>query len=90
MKNRPSIDRQPDSEDRWLHPCDLCGSQENLQRQQVKAMLGKLHAANDKVKGNMLTALRNVRVSHLLDRDLLARSGSSAVAEPGEDPLSAL
>lgn len=57
-------------------PCNLCGSQENMQRQQVKAMIGDLHARNGNVKGNMLAALGNVRVSHLLDRALLAQSGA--------------
>ena len=51
-------------------PCDLCGSQENLQRQQIKRLLNDLNAANPKVKGNMFAALRNVRPSHLLDSDL--------------------
>jgi len=51
-------------------PCDLCGSQENLQRQKVKAMLNELNQANPKVKGNMFAALRNVRPSHLLDESL--------------------
>src|SRR5690606_2505733 len=48
-------------------PCDLCGSQENLQRKQVKRLIAELHAANRNVKGNMLNALRNVRPTHLLD-----------------------
>ena len=51
-------------------PCDLCGSQENLQRKQVKRLIAELHAANRNVKGNMLNALRNVRPTHLLDPKL--------------------
>ena len=52
-------------------PCDLCGSQENLQRKQIKKLLGELNDKNPKVKGNMLAALRNVRPSHLMDPSLL-------------------
>ena len=67
-------------------PCNLCGSQENMQRQNVKAMIGKLHAENGHVKGNMMTALGNVRVSHLLDKDLLELKGKAVVSRE-EDPL---
>jgi tRNA 2-thiocytidine biosynthesis protein TtcA len=56
-------------------PCDLCGSQENLKRKQVKRMLAALEAQNDKIKGNLFAALGNVRPSHLLDRDLWALAG---------------
>jgi len=51
-------------------PCDLCGSQENLQRQQIKRMLGEWNDRNPKVKGNLFAALGNVRASHLLDPEL--------------------
>lgn len=48
-------------------PCSLCGSQENLQRQQVKNML---HAWEKQYPGrtvSMFTALQNVAPSHLMD-----------------------
>ena len=61
-------------------PCDLCGSQENLQRQQIKQLLNDLHAANPKVKGNMMAALRNVRPSHLLDLGLHTALGLDIVS----------
>lgn len=64
-------------------PCDLCGSQENLQRQQVKQLISDLNAANPKVRGNMFAALRNVKPSHLLDPDLREAMGLDAVT--GED-----
>jgi tRNA 2-thiocytidine biosynthesis protein TtcA len=50
--------------------CDLCGTQDNLQRSQVKQLIQGLHAANGNVKGNLLASLANVRPTHLLDRDL--------------------
>ena len=51
-------------------PCDLCGSQPNLRRRRVKALLAELSAEHPAVKGNLLHALAHVVPSHLLDRDL--------------------
>lgn len=51
-------------------PCNLCGSQDNLQRQAMKAMLqdwGKKHTGRIE---NMFAALSHVVPSHLLDSDL--------------------
>jgi len=56
-------------------PCDLCGSQENLQRKQVKRLLRGLNEQNNHVKGNLFAALSNVVPSHLLDRELLTTIG---------------
>ena len=64
-------------------PCDLCGSQSDLKRQQIKGLLGALDAENDHVKGNLLAALGNVVPGHLLDRRLLARL---AAAEDDDAP----
>lgn len=51
-------------------PCDLCGSQEHLKRQKVKALINSLHQENPHVRGNMFNALRNVRTGQLLDLNL--------------------
>jgi tRNA 2-thiocytidine biosynthesis protein TtcA len=56
-------------------PCDLCGSQENLQRKKVKQLLANLEAENPKIKGNLFASLGNVRPSHLLDPDLWRLAG---------------
>lgn len=56
-------------------PCDLCGSQENLQRKIVGRMLDELEAQRPGTKTIMLTALSNVRPSQLLDRDLWQKLG---------------
>lgn len=46
--------------------CPACGLPEQ-KRQVVKQLLGQLEAAEPGIKQNMLAALRNVKVSHLLD-----------------------
>ncbi len=62
-------------------PCDLCGSQPNLRRRRVKALLAELSREHPTVKGNLLAALGHVVPSHLLDRDL-----ARTVAATGKDP----
>ncbi|MEP3278153.1 MAG: tRNA 2-thiocytidine(32) synthetase TtcA [Stappiaceae bacterium] len=51
-------------------PCDLCGSQDGLQRQRVKAMLGAWEQEQPGRTQVMFRALSNTRPSHLLDRNL--------------------
>lgn len=51
-------------------PCDLCGSQEGLQRVQVKRLLDEWETRSPGRRQVMFRALANVRPSHLLDRDL--------------------
>jgi len=51
-------------------PCDLCGSQEGLQRNAMKAMLEDIERRMPGRKDTMIRALTNVRPSHLLDRTL--------------------
>ena len=53
-------------------PCNLCGSQENLQRQSIKAMLKGWDAAAPGRVESIARSLRNVSVSHLGDPDLYA------------------
>jgi tRNA 2-thiocytidine biosynthesis protein TtcA len=51
-------------------PCDLCGSQEQLQRKQVKAMLREWEKKHPGRVDTIFGALTNVAPSHLLDRTL--------------------
>jgi tRNA 2-thiocytidine biosynthesis protein TtcA len=51
-------------------PCDLCGSQEQLQRKQVKAMLREWEKQHPGRIDSLFGALGNVAPSHLLDRQL--------------------
>lgn len=68
-------------------PCDLCGSQEGLQRVQVKRLLDEWEARSPGRRQVMFRALMNVRPSHLLDpalfdfADLLPKAGPDA-ADP--------
>lgn len=51
-------------------PCDLCGSQEGLERNAMKAMLNDIEKRMPGRKDIMIRALGNVRPSHLLDPKL--------------------
>lgn len=51
-------------------PCDLCGSQPNLQRQAVKQLLQQWEKAYPGRVENIFRALQNVAPSHLADQQL--------------------
>ncbi|MCC7382780.1 MAG: tRNA 2-thiocytidine(32) synthetase TtcA [Deltaproteobacteria bacterium] len=53
-------------------PCNLCGSQSGLKREVMGQLLTELEKTHPHLRQVMLNALRNVRPTHLLDRDLLA------------------
>ena len=65
-------------------PCDLCGSQPNLQRQQVKQLIARLNAENPAVKANLLASLGNVRPTHLMDTDLWRIAGIEEASGPDD------
>ena len=51
-------------------PCDLCGSQDGLQRQQVKKIIDGWEANSPGRRQIMSNALANTRPSHLLDTEI--------------------
>ncbi|MCB5200865.1 tRNA 2-thiocytidine(32) synthetase TtcA [Neorhizobium sp. T786] len=59
-------------------PCDLCGSQDGLQRNAMKAMLADIEARMPGRKDTMLRALAHANPSHLLDTKLFDFSGLAA------------
>ncbi|MGD9291691.1 MAG: tRNA 2-thiocytidine(32) synthetase TtcA, partial [Gammaproteobacteria bacterium] len=51
-------------------PCNLCGSQENLQRREVKKMLRRWEMENPNRVESILASLKRVVPSHLMDGNL--------------------
>lgn len=51
-------------------PCNLCGSQPNLQRQAMREMLNQWEKTNPLWIKSMFTAMANIAPSHMLDRNL--------------------
>ncbi|MFC5398948.1 tRNA 2-thiocytidine(32) synthetase TtcA [Undibacterium jejuense] len=51
-------------------PCDLCGSQENLQRKQIKGLMREWDKKFPGRVDNIFSALSTVAPSHLMDKDL--------------------
>jgi tRNA 2-thiocytidine biosynthesis protein TtcA len=68
-------------------PCDLCGSQENLQRKQIKAMLRDWEKKHPGRVENIFSSLSTVVPSHLMDRDMFGFTDLKAdgVANPAGD-----
>jgi tRNA 2-thiocytidine biosynthesis protein TtcA len=66
-------------------PCDLCGSQDNLQRQQIKGMLHEWERKHPGRIESMFNSLANVRGSHLLDRGLFDFASLRAQGTPFAD-----
>ena len=68
-------------------PCTLCGSQENLQRVQVKKMLREWERQYPGRSDNMLRAMAHLVPSHLMDRNLypFATLQPTGVADPAGD-----
>jgi tRNA 2-thiocytidine biosynthesis protein TtcA len=68
-------------------PCTLCGSQDNLQRVQVKAMIREWEKQYPGRIENVFTAMANITPSHMMDRALYPFTSlqASGRPEPGGD-----
>ncbi|MFC1606165.1 tRNA 2-thiocytidine(32) synthetase TtcA [Pseudomonadota bacterium] len=64
------IARYADMRQFRLIPCNLCGSQDNLQRQAIKAMLAQWQRQHPGRIENIFRAIANVSPSQLADREL--------------------
>ncbi|HEX4824984.1 MAG TPA: tRNA 2-thiocytidine(32) synthetase TtcA [Candidatus Polarisedimenticolaceae bacterium] len=86
---RPLIECAEDDIAAWagaagypIVPCNLCGSQANLKRDAVAALLADLERRIPNVRSVMLAALGNVRPSHLLDREVAEAWAAKAADYP--------
>ncbi|GJL54921.1 MAG: tRNA 2-thiocytidine biosynthesis protein TtcA [Nitrospirales bacterium] len=67
-----------------LIPCDLCGSQENLKRKEVKRLLNEWEERFPGCKDRIFGSLSNVLPEHLLDHKLFDFSALRKKEEQGE------
>jgi tRNA 2-thiocytidine biosynthesis protein TtcA len=67
-------------------PCNLCGSQDGLWRDQVATLLADLERRIPNVRASILTAMQNVRPTHLPDPDLWARLGLTPTGVDADAP----
>ena len=63
-------------------PCNLCGSQENLQRKKIKKMLRDWELEQPGRVGNIFKSMGRITKSHLLDRDLFDFQNLSTADAP--------
>jgi tRNA 2-thiocytidine biosynthesis protein TtcA len=78
------ISRYAETREFPIIPCDLCGSQPNLQRQAIKEMLVLWKKKHPGRIENIFRAIGNVTPSHLADRELFdfINLGNPGEAEP--------
>ncbi|MDB5727053.1 MAG: ttcA [Noviherbaspirillum sp.] len=75
------LERYADVKGFPIIPCDLCGSQENLQRKQLKAMLREWEKKFPGRVESTFSALSTVVPSHLMDRNLFGFTDLKATGE---------
>ncbi|GAA4415814.1 tRNA 2-thiocytidine(32) synthetase TtcA [Quisquiliibacterium transsilvanicum] len=74
---------------RWrefpIIPCNLCGSQENLKRREIKQLMREWEKRFPGRVENIVASLTRVVPSHLMDRELFDFAGLRATGEPRAD-----
>lgn len=70
-------------------PCNLCGSQENLQRKQIKLMLNEWDKQHPGRIESMFNAIKNVVPSHLADTELFDFKSLSQDIDEGDTAFDA-
>jgi tRNA 2-thiocytidine biosynthesis protein TtcA len=70
-----------------LIPCTLCGSQENMQRKEIKKMLREWEQQYPGRTESIFSSLRNVVASHLVDPDLADPRAADFSAPADGDPF---
>ncbi len=83
----PDLVRWAEHREFPIIPCNLCGSQENLQRVQVKAMINEWEKRYPGRIDNIFTAMGNIVPSHMMDKKLFPFETIKAtgVADAGGD-----
>jgi tRNA 2-thiocytidine biosynthesis protein TtcA len=83
----PDLERWAEHRQFPIIPCTLCGSQDNLQRVQMKKMLREWERQQPGRLDNIFTAMGNIVPSHLMDRNLFPFTTlqTSGVADPQGD-----
>ncbi|MFG6416271.1 tRNA 2-thiocytidine(32) synthetase TtcA [Roseateles sp. DC23W] len=83
----PDLVRWAEHREFPIIPCNLCGSQENLQRVQVKAMINEWEKRYPGRIDNIFTAMTNIVPSHMMDKKLFPFETMKATgqAEPEGD-----
>jgi len=83
----PDLVRWAEHREFPIIPCTLCGSQDNLQRVQIKAMIRDWEKQYPGRIENMFSAMANIVPSHMMDRQLFPFTTIQATGrpEPGGD-----
>ena len=85
--NEKDIEKYAQAVEFPIIPCNLCGSQENLQRQNIKMMLQDWHRRYPGRIESMFRAMQNVTPSHLVDsklHDFKSIKATGVVSEDGD------